>query len=168
MATAKVRATRLLPLLALLAAVPNAAVHASDVAFNAYLGIPLDGSSPFFGANCELDPVSSYAAIDREPSRPRVTLDLRYSGVQGTTMSLNGVPVLSPLARYAAGDGADDDSAEKKDVDWHIVAAAVLGAGLIAAVASADSVRVSGCSGSNCPPEKPPVQPEPVDSEGGE
>ena len=57
MATAEVRTTRLLPLLALLAAVPNATVHASDVAFNAYLGIPLDGSSPFFGANCELDPV---------------------------------------------------------------------------------------------------------------
>jgi hypothetical protein len=156
---------RLIPLLVLLAAVPSASVHASDVGFNAYLGIPFDGSRPFFGANCELDPVSSYAAIDHDPNRPRLTLNLRYSGTQGTVMSLNGIPVTSPLARYASEDGSDGgNSAKKKEIDWHLVAAAVLGAGLIAAVASADSVKVSACSGSNCPPEKPPVEPEPVDS----
>ena len=154
---------RLIPLLVLLAAVPSASVHASDVGFNAYLGIPFDGSSPFFGANCELDPVSSYAAIDHDPNRPRLTLDLRYSGTRGAVMSLNGIPVTSPLARYASEDGSD--GAKKKEIDWHVVAAAVLGAGLIAAVASSDNVRVSGCSGTNCPPEKPPVEPEPVDSE---
>ena len=164
MAQAEARRKRLLPWLVLLTAVPSASVHASDVGFNAYLGIPLDGSSPFFGANCELDPVSSYAAIDYDPNRPRMTLDLRYSVTQGTVMSLNGVPVTSPLALYSSEDGADG-SADKKDIDWHIVAAAVLGAGLIAAVASSDSVRVSGCSGVNCPPEKPPVEPEPVDPE---
>ncbi len=81
-------------------------------------------------------------------------------------MSLNGIPVTSPLALYASEDGTDGgSSAQKKEIDWYLVTAAVLGAGLIAAVASSDNVKVSGCSGTNCPPEKPPVEPEPVDSE---
>jgi hypothetical protein len=153
------------PLLLLLSALIGNSALASDLAFNAYLGIPLDGSGAFFGANCEFEPAGRYAGLGEIGDRPRVKLDLRYSGTGGTVMSLNDVRVMSPLARYAAetaGDG-EQDSAEKGDVDWHLVAAAVLGAGLIAAVANADSVKVSACSGPNCPPEKPPVEPEPVD-----
>jgi hypothetical protein len=156
------------PLLLLLSALIGNSAFASDLAFNAYLGIPFDGSGAFFGANCEFEPADRYAGLGQLSDGPRVKLDLRYSGNGGTVMSLNDVRVTSPLARYASETADDGEPAgtEKADVDWHLVAAAVLGAGLIAAVASADSVKVSACSGPNCPPEKPPVDPEPADDPG--
>ena len=149
-------------LLIIWSALAAAPAHAADLAFNAYWGIPFDGGRAFFGANCELDPLaaSAYQAEDDAAIAPRLTLDFRHSGERGTVMSLNGIPVISPQAHYASDDGAGGQGdAQNKGIDWQIVAAVAVGAGLIAAVAAADHVRVSGCSGPNCPP---PVQPEPA------
>lgn len=147
----------------------SAPAQAADVAFNAYLGISLDGSSSFFGASCGVDRVAPFDVDNDFERPPRPALDLRYSADRGTVLFLNGIPLRSPLARHSS-DGDERANDNKNEIDWTMVAAVLVGAGLIALVATADETKVQACSGPNCPPpdRPPPAESEPAASAEGQ
>ena len=142
----------------------SGSAYAAELAFNAYFGIPLGSDRPFVGARFGLDrapPVQAEPAFTLTMQRG---LDLRYDGVKDRSLTLNGFPIVHSSRRLSIGDSGDEaSSATETIIDWRVVAAAVVGAGLIVAVATADDVSVKACSGTKCPPpEKPPPEPEPV------
>ena len=134
---------------------------AADIAFNAYIEIPLGGGSPIFALGAGPQ-TNSYSDIESDFSaRPRMGLELRYAAEESPTFLINGVTLPQSLLVNAAGGGASD-AAESK-LDWRFIVGAALGVGLIVAIAASDDSSVSVCSGSNCPPEEkpPPEEPEP-------
>jgi hypothetical protein len=142
--------------------VPGASAQSADIAFNAYIGIPLNGKNTFFGASCGTESAVSAKGDNSFSVMPPLTFDLRYSGDRGAVLSFNGVPFSHALVRRSSGGSADEGSdTNNKEVDWMAVAAVVVGAGLIALVATADDSRVQICSGVDCPPPEKPPAPEP-------
>jgi hypothetical protein len=143
----------------------SAAVQASEVVLGAYVRLPLDQAAPEFGIAAVPDFQLAPGRALFGPGDGRTAgLHLRLGGARGPSLSLNGVPLRRlPMLYQDAGT----PSADHQEVDWHLVAGVVLGAGLIYAIADADEVRVSGCSGTNCPPEgKPPTEPDPDEPDG--
>ena len=75
---------------------------AADVAYNAYLGIPLGGGSPYFGINAGLE-AGTVPNTDHDlPNAPRMKLDLRYNGKRNLVFSINGFNIRHPLMHHAS------------------------------------------------------------------
>jgi hypothetical protein len=148
--------------IALLFALPSNPGVAADVAFRAYLGIPLGSGSPYFGFGAGLEAGAfSHEEYDLAKS-PRMEFELRYGTEAGPAFLVNGFPITRSLILNAS-DGGESHGTENQ-FDWRAVLGAALGIGLIVAIANADDVTIKACSGTNCPPEeKPPPQPDPTD-----
>ena len=141
-------------------------VAASDLMFNAYIGIPLGGGSPFAGVGTRQDIGSFSHDVHDSPQPSQVKLDLSFSPKGGTVLSLNDIALTQAPFQHASHNGATGSG--QGYTNWQWVLGAALGVGLIVAIADSDNSSVSVCSGPNCPPDKePPADPEPANT-GGE
>jgi hypothetical protein len=137
----------------------SASAPATDLGLNAYLGLPFGGDGPFFGVKTGPDSQIFSVAGDAPEDAPNATIDFRFGGEDGSTLSMNGIPVVRSPIRYASEDETADSG--RKDLGWWTVVGLAASAGLIYAFVESDSdVNVNVCSGPNCPPDKEP-EPEP-------
>ena len=135
------------------------AASAVDFEFGAYVRLPFGESETVFGLSAK--PV--FQSEFKQEFLP--TGDSQEAGLHVQSgpknkpvVMLNGVPLSRP--QYLNQDG-NTEAEDGQGVDWHVVAAVVVGIGLIAAVANADDGSISVCSGPNCPPLEPePDEPE--------
>lgn len=136
----------------------SASAPATDLGFNAYLGLPFGGDGPFFGVKTGPDSQIFSVAGDASEDMPNGAIDFRFGGEDGSTLSMNGVPIVRSPIRYASEDETADSG--RKDLGWWTVVGLAASAGLIYAFVESDSdVNVNVCSGPNCPPaEKPPPE----------
>ena len=140
----------------------GAPVAAEDLIFNAYIGIPLGGGSPFAGVGTRQNIGSFSHDSHGSPQPSQVKLDLRFSPKGGTVLSLNDIALTQTT--YASHNGAAESG--QGYTHWQIALGAALGVGLIVAIAESDS-SVKICSGTNCQPEEdPPAEPEAADTSG--
>lgn len=131
---------------------------ATDLEIGAYLGFPFDGEAPFYGFSAGIAEDSH--RLENDPVAKRMEVDIRSAFDGNTVMSINEVPVARSIALRAADESSAGQQAGYSD--WQMIAAAAVGVGLVALIASADNVRVDLCSGKPCPPEQsPPVEPAP-------
>ncbi|MGB5775938.1 MAG: hypothetical protein WBP89_14900 [Sedimenticolaceae bacterium] len=141
---------------------------ATDLGLNAYLGLPFGGDGPFFGVKTGPDSQIFSLAGDAPEDAPNATIDFRFGGEDGSTLSMNGIPVVRSPIRYASEDETADSG--RKDLGWWTVVGLAASVGLIYAFVQSDSdVKVNVCSGPNCPPEEkpPPEEPETPDQDTG-
>lgn len=144
--------------IALLLLSASASAPATDLGFNAYLGLPFGGDGPFFGVKTGPDSQIFSVAGDASEDMPNGAIDFRFGGEDGSTLSMNGVPIVRSPIRYASEDETADSG--RKDLGWWTVVGLAASAGVIYAFVESDSdVNVNVCSGPNCPPaEKPPPE----------
>ena len=143
----------------------GAPVAAENLTFNAYIGIPLGGGSPFAGVGTRQNIGSFSHDSHGSPQPSQVKLDLRFSPKEGTVLSLNDIALTQAPFQHASHNGATGSG--QGYTHWQIALGAALGVGLIVAIAESDS-SVKICSGTNCPPEEePPAEPEAANT-GGE
>jgi hypothetical protein len=136
----------------------SASAPATDLGLNAYVGLPFGGHGPFFGVRTGPDSqIFSPAGVAPE-DMPNAAIDFRFGGEDGSTLSMNGIPIVRSPIRYASEDEATDSG--RKNLGWWTVVGLAATAGLIYAFVESDSdVNVNVCSGPNCPPEeKPPPE----------
>ncbi len=141
---------------------------ATDLGLNAYLGLPFGGDGPFFGVKTGPDSQIFSPAGDATEDAPNATIDFRFGGEDGSTLSMNGIPIVRSPIRYASEDETADSG--RKNLGWWTVVGLAASAGLIYAFVQSDSdVKVNVCSGPNCPPEEkpPPEEPETPDQDTG-
>ncbi|MGB5466437.1 MAG: hypothetical protein WBM84_10180 [Sedimenticolaceae bacterium] len=132
---------------------------ATDLGLNAYLGLPFGGDGPFFGVKTGPDSQIFSVAADAPEDAPNATIDFRFGGEDGSTLSMNGIPIVRSPIRYASEDETADSG--RKNLGWWTVVGLAASAGLIYAFVQSDSdVKVNVCSGPNCPPDKEP-EPKP-------
>ncbi|MGB5326662.1 MAG: hypothetical protein WBO58_00435 [Gammaproteobacteria bacterium] len=135
----------------------GAPVAATDLTFNAYIGIPLGGGSPFAGVSTRRDIGSFSHDFHGSPQPSHVKLDLRFSPKGGTVLSLNDIALTQSPVRHASDDGVT--KSDQGYTNWQYILGAALGVGLIVAIVDSDTT-VKICSGPNCPPEEePPAMP---------
>ena len=143
----------------------SAPVAAGDLIFNAYIGIPLGGGSPFAGVGTRQNIGSLSHDAHGLPQPSQVKLDLRFSPKGGTVLSLNDIALTQAPFQPASHDGATGSGTGY--THWQIALGAALAVGVIVAIADSDNSSVSGCSGPDCPPKQdPPEEPEPADAGG--
>lgn len=140
------------------------AAQASDFELGAYVRLPFGSGEPVFGLSAK--PVlykalgENFAVTGDHDAGLHVWIRTKDAPV----VALNGVAMGTP--RWLSHD-PDEKSAGDQGVDWYAVAAVAVGIGLVAAIANADDVTISGCSGPNCPPVKPEPEPEPESAQDG-
>lgn len=153
------------PATALLLVLLSAPVAAADLTFNAYIGIPFGGGSPFAGVSAHRE-IGSFAHDSHGSAHTsQVKLDLRFRPTGGTVLSLNDIALTHPPIRYASDNGTTESA--QSNIDWQTIVGATLGVALIVAIVDSDDTKIVACSGPNCPPEKePPAEPASSDSAG--
>jgi hypothetical protein len=136
----------------------SASAPATDFAVIAYLGLPFGGDGPYFGVKTGPDSQVFSLSGDAPEDVPNGTIDFRFGGEDGSTLSMNGIPIVRSPIRYASEDESTDSG--RKNLGWWTVVGLAATAGLIYAFVESDSdVNVNVCSGPNCPPEeKPPPE----------
>ena len=151
--------------LALVVALLSAPVAAADLTFNAYIGIPLGGGSPFAGVSSRQEIGSFSHDFHGLAQAPQVKLDFRYYPQEGTVLSLNDIALAHTSIRHTTNHSATES--DQANIDWQTIVGATLGVALVVAIVDSDS-SITICSGTNCPPKKdPPPEPEPTNSEDG-
>ena len=142
----------------------SASAPAADLGLNAYLGLPFGGDGPFFGVKTGPDSQIFSPVGDAPQDAPNAAIDFRFGGEDGSTLSMNGIPIVRSPIRYASEDESSDGA--RSNVGWWTAVGLAASAGLIYAFIESDSdVKVNVCSGPNCPPEEkpPPEEPETPD-----
>ena len=139
----------------------SASAPATDFAVIAYLGLPFGGDGPYFGVKTGPDSQVFSLSGDAPEDVPNGTIDFRFGGEDGSTLSMNGIPIVRSPIRYASEDKSTDSG--RKNLGWWTVVGLAASAGLIYAFVESDSdVNVNVCSGPNCPPEEKPPPEESV------
>lgn len=135
------------------------AASAIDFEFGAYVQLSFGEGTTVFGLSAKPVLQSEFEqGFSPASDGQDAGLHVQSGPKNDPVVMLNGVPLSRP--RYLNQDG-NTEAEDGQGVDWYVVAAVAVGIGLVAAVANADDVSVSVCSGPNCPPPKPePNEPE--------